>query len=113
MAEGWLVQELCVWISKYMERVDKSMPKLWSTKDDDRLVGKVQQGKGIQFCMTQEVMEKVQAYCIANTNIIQEWLQQYKRVRELDTTLPIFPSQAWIYKSMVKQRKTGKSLAKR
>ena len=86
MAEGWLAQESCVWISEYMERVDKSMPKLWSTKDDDRLVAKVWQGKGIQFCMTEEVREKMQAYCIANAKIMQEWLQQYEREREVDST---------------------------
>ena len=75
MVEGWLVQELCVWFLEYMERVDKSMPKLWSTKDNDRLVGKVQQGKGIQFCMIEEVRKKVQGYSIANVDIMQEWLQ--------------------------------------
>ena len=81
-----------------MESVDKSMPKLCSTKDDDRLVGKVRQGKGIQFRMTEDVKEKVQAYCIANADIMQEWLQRYERAREVDSSLPILPSQEWIRK---------------
>ena len=38
---------MCMDFYKYMECLDKSMPKLWSTKDNDTLVGKVQQGKGI------------------------------------------------------------------
>ena len=46
MAEGWLVQESCVWISVCLGRVDKSMPMLWCMKDDDSLVGEVRQGKG-------------------------------------------------------------------
>ena len=111
MAEGWLVEELCVWIFEYMERVDKSMPKLWSTKYNDRLVGKVQQGKDIQFCMIEEVREKVQAYCIANVDIMQEWLQQYKQAREVDSTLPISPSQAWIYKYVVEAKENGKVIS--
>ena len=76
-----------------MERVDKSMPKLWSTKDNDRLVAKFWQGTCIQFCMTKEVREKMQDYCIANVDIMQKWLQQYEREREVDSTLPILPSQ--------------------
>ena len=86
MAEGWLVQESCVWITEYMERVDKSMPKLWSTKDDERLVGEVRQDKGTLFCMIEDVKEKVQAYCIANADIMQEWLQRYERAREVDSS---------------------------
>ena len=38
MAEGWLVQESCVWISKYLRPIDKNMSKLWSTNDDERLI---------------------------------------------------------------------------
>ena len=41
MAEGWLVQESCVWIFEYTKCVDKNITKLWSTKDDDRLGGEV------------------------------------------------------------------------
>ena len=52
MAEGWLVQESCVWITEYLGRVDKAMPMLWSSKDDDRLVDEVRQGKGLRFRLT-------------------------------------------------------------
>ena len=66
MAEGWLVQESCVWISKYLGSVDARMPKLWSMQDDDRLVSKVRQGKDLQFGRSEEEKEKVQSFCFAN-----------------------------------------------
>ena len=34
MAKGWLVQESSIFIIEYLARNDKSIPKLWSTKDD-------------------------------------------------------------------------------
>ena len=40
--------------------------------------------------------------------MIQEWLQRYKRAREVDSTLPILPSQAWVYKSVVEAKENGK-----
>ena len=46
MAEGWLVQESCVWISEYLGRVDTTMPMLWSTKYDHEVC----QGKRLHFC---------------------------------------------------------------
>ena len=95
-----------------MEHVDKSMPKLWSTKDDDRLVSEVQQGKGKQFRMTEEVKEKVQAYCIANADIMQEWLQRYEQAREVDSSLPLLPSQEWIHKSVMEAKKNGEVISK-
>ena len=107
MAEGWLVQESCVWISEYLGRVDKSMPMLWNMKDDDRLVGEVRQGKGTRFRMTEEMRNKVQAYCIANADIMQKWHEKYARAGEVDSTLPILPSQTWIHDTMVEARKNG------
>ena len=53
----------------------------------------------------------MQAYCIANANVMQEWLQQYKRAREVDSILPILPSQAWIYKYVVEVKENGKVIS--
>ena len=49
MAKGWLVLEFCVWITEYLGRVDKAMPMLWSSKDDDRLVDEYVKVKAYGF----------------------------------------------------------------
>ena len=72
MAKGWLVQESYVWISKYLGCVDKTMPMLWSTKDDDILIDKVCQDKGLCFFLTNDTREKIQSYCIANAIIMEK-----------------------------------------
>ena len=41
MVEGWLVQELCVFVADYLSRSQKNDSKLWSTIDDDWLLGVV------------------------------------------------------------------------
>ena len=38
-----------VYTTKYLGCVDKAMPMLWSSKDDDRLVEEVRQGKAYGF----------------------------------------------------------------
>ena len=47
MAEGWLVQELCVFIVDYLSCSQKNKSKLWSTRDDDPWLGDIPQGNGV------------------------------------------------------------------
>ena len=61
--------------------------------------------------MTEEVREKVQTYCVANIDIMQKWLQQYEREREVDSTLPILPSQECIYKSIMEAKENGEVIS--
>ena len=107
MAEGWLVQESCVWISEYLGRVDKTMPMLWSTKDDERLIDEVRQGKGLRFCMTDETREKIQSYCIANAILMDKWRNRYVEARNIDDSMPILPSQSWLLEAMLAARTNG------
>ena len=55
MAEGWMVQESCVFVSEYLSRSQNNFLELWSTKDDDRVVGDVPQGNGIVKRFNEEV----------------------------------------------------------
>lgn len=107
MAEGWLVQESCVWISEYLGRVDQDLPLMWSNKDDDRLVGDVPQGQGTQFRMSESFREKVMTYCIANSNEMEKWLAIYEVERQGDATLPSVPTQSWIRKAIFKAKEQG------
>ena len=107
MAEGWLVQESCVWISKYLGRVDTTMPVLWSTKDDERLIDEVRQGKGLCFRLTDEIREKIQSYCIANTAQLDKWRDRYVEARNIDDSLPVLPSQSWVLEAMLATRRNG------
>ena len=107
MAEGWLVQESCVWISEYLGRVDTTMPMLWSTKDDERLIDEVRQGKGLRFRLTEERREKIQSYCIANTVQLDKWCDRYVEARNVDDSFPILPSQSWVLDAMLAARSNG------
>ena len=61
--------------------------------------------------MTEEVRDKMQANFVANADIMQEWLQQYEREREVDSTLPILPSQECIYKFVMEAKENGEEIS--
>lgn len=82
MAEGWLVQESCVFISEYLSRSQNNVLELWSTKDDDRLVGDVPQGNGVVQRFSEEVRTKVSNYCMMNTDGMQRWYELYEKARQ-------------------------------
>ena len=46
-AERWMVQESCVFVSEYLSRSQNNILELWSTEDDDRVLGDVPQGNGV------------------------------------------------------------------
>ncbi|MCO5608655.1 hypothetical protein L7F22_062869 [Adiantum nelumboides] len=70
MAKGWLVQESCVFVSEYLSRSQNNALELWSTKDDDRVVGDVPQGNGVVKQFSEEVRTKVSNYCMMNTDVV-------------------------------------------
>ena len=111
MAEGWLVQESFVWISKYLGRIDARMPRLWSMQDADRFVSEVRQGKGLQFCLSEEEKEKVQSICYANAAPLQKWRQRYEEARQIDSTLPLLPSQSWICDTILQATSNGETVS--
>ena len=82
MAEGWMVQESCVFISEYLSRSQNNDLQLWSTKDDDRLVGDVPQGNGVVNKFSEEVKTKVSDYCMMNSDGIQRWYEMYEKTRQ-------------------------------
>lgn len=81
MAEGWLVQESCVFISGYLAHKN-NMPHLWSTKDDDRVVGEVPQGNGVTKLFDEAMRTKVNNYCMMNSEEMQKWYERYENKRE-------------------------------
>ncbi|MCO5580232.1 hypothetical protein L7F22_034098 [Adiantum nelumboides] len=82
MAEGWLVQESCVFVSEYLSRSQNNALELWSTKDDDRVVGDVPQGNGNVKRLSEEVRTKVSNYCMMNTDGMQRWYELYEKTRQ-------------------------------
>ena len=72
MVEGWLVQESCVSIYEYLGCVDKVLLMLWSTKDDDRLVDQIHQGKRLMILFDGSNKGKIQSYCIANAIVMDK-----------------------------------------
>lgn len=82
MAEGWLVQESCVFISEYLLRSQNNVSQLWSTKDDDRVLGEVPQGNGVIKRFTEQVRTKVSNYCMMNSECMQKWYELYENTRQ-------------------------------
>ena len=82
MAEGWMVQESCVFVSKYLLRSQKNIVELWSTKDDDRVVGDVRQGNGVVKRFSEEMRAKVCNYCMMNNDVMQRWYEMYEQTRQ-------------------------------
>ena len=86
MAEGWMVQEPCVFVSEYLSRSQNNVLDLWSTKDDDRVLGDVPQGNGIVKRFSEEVQNKVSNYFMMNSDSMQSFCnlhlihQMYKQV---------------------------------
>ncbi|MCO5551385.1 hypothetical protein L7F22_004887 [Adiantum nelumboides] len=83
------------------------MPMLWSSKDDDRLVDEVRQGKDIRFRLTEETREKIRSYCVANVAVMEKWRDKYANARNNDASLPNVPSQSWILDAMLTAKSNG------
>ena len=63
MTEGWLLQELCVFVADYLSCSQKNVSVLWSTRDNDQLLLDVPQGNGFVKKFGKEMQTKVINYC--------------------------------------------------
>ncbi|MCO5547710.1 hypothetical protein L7F22_001161 [Adiantum nelumboides] len=64
MAEGWMVQESCVFISEYLTRSQNNIIELWNIKDDERVVSEVPQGNGVVKRFSEAEQTKVVFYLV-------------------------------------------------
>ena len=55
------------------------MLKLWSTRDNDQLLGDVPQGNGVVKKFSEEIQTKVSNYCLMNSDVTQRWYEIYER----------------------------------
>ena len=55
---------------------------LWSTKDDDRVLGDVPQGNGIVKRFIEEVQNKVSNFRMMNSDSMQRWYEMYDKTRQ-------------------------------
>ena len=84
---------------------------LWNTKDDERLIDEVRQGKGLRFRLTDVTREKIQSYCISNAVVMDKWHVRYVEARARDGSLPATPSQSWFLEAMQSARSNGEALS--
>ncbi|MCO5562452.1 hypothetical protein L7F22_016080 [Adiantum nelumboides] len=82
MAEGWMVQEACVFIFEYLTRSQNNIIELWNIKDDERVVSEVPQGNGVVKRFSEVERTKVSDYCMMNTDIMQRWYEMYEQMRQ-------------------------------
>ena len=83
MSEGWLVQEALIFISQYLHEVDSSRPhsfSISSTRGDNRarMEGNVPQGKGVQVTMDVELLQRLNTFCILNSEMMKPWVAKYE-----------------------------------
>lgn len=86
MAEGWLVQESMVYITEFLAHTNPSVPRLWDNKDDERVVGELPQGKGSIRRMSEPFRNKVNKFCILNSEEMQKWISRYEEAKARRTT---------------------------
>ena len=132
MAEGWLVQESLVFITEFLISYDPEMPKLWSQDANIRITGEEPQGKGIMRKMDIRMREKINKFCILNSQAMEKWLEAYEeakrqRLRERGifrrsrTTrtmpypehlqiLPEFPTSRWLEATISQAKRDGVSI---
>ena len=113
MAEGWLVQESCVFISGYLTH--KNMPHLWSTKDDDRVVGEVPQGNGVTKLFDEAMRTRANNYCMRNSEEMQKWYERYEEKREEMARAntkgwPKVMSPSWLRAEMARAKANGQTI---
>ncbi|MCO5604928.1 hypothetical protein L7F22_059103 [Adiantum nelumboides] len=105
MAEGWLVQESCVFVSEYLSRSQNNALELWSTKENDRVVGHVPQGNGVVKRFSEEVQTKIQAreeWNQANSGVpYPEWLR----------LLPESMSASWLQGKIASAKASGELIS--
>ena len=101
---------LHIWISKYLGGIDSDFPLLWSTADDERIVGDVLQGHGTEFRMTESFTEKVIKFCITNAPEMDRWMSLYEEARLSDPSLPHTPTHDWILPDVLDAQARGESV---
>ena len=77
MAEGCLVEESLVYISKFLEQREPTLLVLWLNKEDDRMISKVPQGKEIKYLMDPLLEEKVNRFCMLNHPSMEKWVTMH------------------------------------
>ena len=58
------------------------MLELWSTKDNDQVLGDVSQGNEAVKKFSEEVQTKVRNYCMMNSDGMQRWYEMYEKTRQ-------------------------------
>lgn len=133
MAMGWLVQESLVHITEFLVTVDPDMPRLWSQDEDDRMLGEEPQGKGKVRTMDVPMHEKVNKFCILNSQAMQKWIAKYdEEKKERDQArqnfrrsratnrlayppelaqLPEFPSSRWLHHAIEQAKQNGEIIS--
>ena len=109
------------------------MPQLWSQDEDDRMIGEESQGKGKVRTMDITMRDKVNKFCILNSQVMQKWIAKYdeerkerdqacQRFRRNRATnrlpyppelaqLPEFPSSRWLDQAVEEARRNGETIS--
>lgn len=81
MAEGWLVQESLVLITEFLGSSDPEMPRLWSQETNLRVIGEQPQGEGVMKKMDNSLREKINKFCILNSQSMEKWIEKYEEMK--------------------------------
>ena len=53
------------------------------------------------------MQEKIMAYCIANSHVLEKWHLKYAVAQNMDASLPSLPSQTWLLEAMLATTSIG------
>ncbi|MCO5564316.1 hypothetical protein L7F22_017976 [Adiantum nelumboides] len=105
MAEGWMVQESCVFIFEYMTRSQNNIIELWNIKDDERVVSEVPQGNGVVKRFSEAERTKIRAR--------EEWRHTSRSVSYPDTLRlpPKSMSASWLLAKIASSKASGEVIS--
>ena len=80
MSEGWLIQEGLVFMSQYLDRVDPELVHSFSIGHTLRMREENDispQGQGVNVTMDRKLYNKVNTFCILNSEVMRKWVAKY------------------------------------
>ena len=133
MAEGWLVHESTFYITEFLTQINPSLPRyLEMENEDERIQGDKPQGLGKWHRFTKALREKVNIFCISNSDQMVKWMDLYdnahkeheerrryfratNRGRPYPEELEALPKNMrleWLEKALIEEERRGGTMSK-
>ena len=83
MEEGWLVQESTFYITKFLTQINPSLSQFTEMEtEDEHIMGDKAQGSSKWRRFTEVLREKINNFCICNSEKMVKWIDMYDRAQK-------------------------------